>query len=174
MDHHQGSGIYYPHVLAWGGGVLPSIRAATQRLTCGLQTAHDAPHTGSGLQPRLVRLATLEQKCPDERELDRGKGPEVVVLCEQLVHQRETDSHREGMVALRRLGSPAEFTLLRPEPTCSYLHEYKDGPPMAAKQSSSLLAPSCPSRNRRRCSCPPGECILHAPELQPLTSRWRS
>lgn len=61
--------------------------------------ARDAHVAGCRLQPRLVRLAVLEQERPDERKLDRRTGPEVVVGGQQLAHPLEAGGEREeGLV----------------------------------------------------------------------------
>lgn len=73
--------------------------------------ARDAHVAGRRLQHRLVRLAVLEQERPDERELDRSTGPEVVVECQQLANPIQAGSKREeGLVpSMSSLTEPEEI-----------------------------------------------------------------
>lgn len=102
MDYHKGSGAFRWPMTAY---TLISGRSRVADANDMLRfAARDAHVARRRLQPRLVRLAVLEQERPDERELDRRTGQEVVVGGQQLAHPFEASVEgEEGLVPSMRL-----------------------------------------------------------------------
>lgn len=97
MDYHTGSGAFRWSMTAYS--LISGRSRVTDANDISFFSARDAHVAGRRLQPRLVRLAVLEQERTDERELDRRTGQEVVVGGQQLAHPFEASVEgEEGLV----------------------------------------------------------------------------
>lgn len=97
LDYRKGSGAF-----RWSIAACPLISGRSRVADANdvsFFTARYAHVARRRIQPRLVRLAVLEQERTDERELDRRTGQEVVVGGQQLAHPFEASVEgEEGLV----------------------------------------------------------------------------
>lgn len=97
LDYHTGSGAFRWFLTAYS--LISGRSLVADANDISFFAARDAHVAGRRLQPRLVRLAVLEQERTDERELDRRTGQEVVVGGQQLAHPFEASVEaEEGLV----------------------------------------------------------------------------